>query len=196
MYLWTNPWDPVLTGLGPDYLCQSLWYREWVTRIGWGEPGPTFALGWDAVHCWGSGCRWILVTPSVFQWRRRACSLTLWNIHCEICSGQTEDVMQWKYSFISWKVKVLVAHSCSILCDPVDCSLQCSSVRGILRARVLEWVAIPFSRGSSWPRDLNCLNFRENTCTLPCWLRSPVSSRETVCTLMGTFRAAVSLLRC
>ena len=70
--------------------------------------------------------------------------------------------MQWKYSFISWKVKVLVAHSCLILCDPVDCSLPCSSVRGILKARILEWVAIPFSRGSSWPRDLNCLNFREN----------------------------------
>ena len=39
------------------------------------------------------------------------------------------------------------------LCDLMDCSLPRSSVRGILQARILEWVAIPFSRGSSWPRD-------------------------------------------
>ena len=39
------------------------------------------------------------------------------------------------------------------LCDPVDCSPPCSSVHGILQARILEWVAISFSRGSSWPRD-------------------------------------------
>ena len=35
----------------------------------------------------------------------------------------------------------------------MDCSLPGSSVHGILQARILEWVAIPFSRGSSWPRD-------------------------------------------
>ena len=39
------------------------------------------------------------------------------------------------------------------LCHPVDCSPPGSSVRGILQARTLEWVAIPFSRGSSRPRD-------------------------------------------
>ena len=39
------------------------------------------------------------------------------------------------------------------LCDPVDCSPSGSSVHGILQARVLEWVAISFSRGSSRPRD-------------------------------------------
>ena len=37
--------------------------------------------------------------------------------------------------------------------DPKDCSLPDSSVRGILQARILEWIAISFSRGSSWPRD-------------------------------------------
>ena len=35
----------------------------------------------------------------------------------------------------------------------MECSLPGSSVRGILQARILEWVAIPFSKGSSWPRD-------------------------------------------
>ena len=38
-------------------------------------------------------------------------------------------------------------------CDPVDCSLPSSFVHGILQARILEWVAISFSRGSSRPRD-------------------------------------------
>ena len=43
--------------------------------------------------------------------------------------------------------------SCPTLWDPKDCSLPGSSVYGIFQARILEWVAISFSRGSSWPRD-------------------------------------------
>ena len=39
--------------------------------------------------------------------------------------------------------------SCLTLCDPIDYSLQCSSVHGIVRASILEWVALPSSRGSS-----------------------------------------------
>ena len=45
-------------------------------------------------------------------------------------------------------LEVLVAHLCPALCTP-DCSPPGSSVYGILQARILEWVAIPFSRGSS-----------------------------------------------
>ena len=44
--------------------------------------------------------------------------------------------------------EVEVAQSCPAVCNPVDCT-----VHGILQARVLEWVAIPFSRGSSQPRN-------------------------------------------
>ena len=52
------------------------------------------------------------------------------------------------------KVKVKVKSlSCVRLFDPIDCSLPGSSVHGIFQARVLEWVAISFSRGSSRPRD-------------------------------------------
>ena len=47
----------------------------------------------------------------------------------------------------------LVAQPYPTLCDPMDCSPPGSSVRGMLQARVLEWVAFPFSRGSSQPRD-------------------------------------------
>ena len=46
-----------------------------------------------------------------------------------------------------------VAQSCPTLCDPVDCNLLGFSVHGILQARILEWIAISFSRGSSQPRD-------------------------------------------
>ena len=42
---------------------------------------------------------------------------------------------------------------CNVLCDPIDYSLPGSSVHGILQARILEWVAISFSMGSSWPKD-------------------------------------------
>ena len=46
-----------------------------------------------------------------------------------------------------------VAQSCPTLCNPMDCSLPSSSIHGILQARILEWIAISFSRGSSRPRD-------------------------------------------
>ena len=46
-----------------------------------------------------------------------------------------------------------VAQLYPTLCDPMNCSPSGSSVCGILQPRILEWVAICFSRGSSWPRD-------------------------------------------
>ena len=46
-----------------------------------------------------------------------------------------------------------VTQSCMTPCDLMDCSPPDSSVHGILQARILEWVAISFSRGSSWPED-------------------------------------------
>ena len=48
---------------------------------------------------------------------------------------------------------VLVTQSCPTLCNPMDCSPPGSSVHEIFQARILEWVAISFSRGSSQPRD-------------------------------------------
>ena len=71
-------------------------------------------------------------------------------------------------------MKVSVAQSCQTLCNPIDCSLPGSSVHGIPQARILEWVAIPFSWGFSQPRDqtwvsciagrfFKCLSHREAT---------------------------------
>ena len=68
-----------------------------------------------------------------------------------------------------WEVSVSSTHadqrlhakllqSCLTLRDPVDCSLPASSVSGIFQARILKWVAISFSRGSSQPRDQTCIS--------------------------------------
>ena len=65
------------------------------------------------------------VMPPQDQWRKAVCTHSL--------------------QYYSWK--------CPTLCDSMDCSLSHSSVHGILQVRVLEWVAISFSRGSSWPGD-------------------------------------------
>ena len=50
-------------------------------------------------------------------------------------------------------VVVFVTQSCPTLCDTMDFSWPCSSVNGIFQARILDWVAIPFSRQCSQPRD-------------------------------------------
>ena len=55
-------------------------------------------------------------------------------------------------------VLCLDAQSCPCLCGPVDCSLPGSSAHGILQARILEWGALSYSRGSSWPRDRVCIS--------------------------------------
>ena len=48
---------------------------------------------------------------------------------------------------------MLVTQWCLTLCHPMDCSLPGSSIHGILQAKILEWLAIPFPRSSSWWRD-------------------------------------------
>ena len=55
-------------------------------------------------------------------------------------------------------VHAMLIQSCPTLCDPMDGSPPGSSVHGILQARILEWVAISFSKGSSQPRDWICLS--------------------------------------
>ena len=65
----------------------------------------------------------------------------------------------------SEKVKVK-SLSCVRLCNPINCSLPGFSVHGILQARILEWVAIYFSRGSSWPKNrtqVSCIAGRCST---------------------------------
>ena len=61
------------------------------------------------------------------------------------------------------KVKGLVAQSCPTLCNPMGCSWPGSSVHGILQARILEWVAVSFSRGNFLTQgsNLGLLHYRQ-----------------------------------
>ena len=68
---------------------------------------------------------------------------------CEICTLKTA---------VKVKSESEVAQSCLSLWDPMDCSLPGSSINGVFQARILEWVAISFSRGSSWLRDLTLVS--------------------------------------
>ena len=65
-----------------------------------------------------------------------------------LCSNEDISV----FTFVQL-VKPKVVQLCPALFDPMDCSLPGSSVHGILQARIAEGVVIPFSRGSSQPRD-------------------------------------------
>ena len=56
-------------------------------------------------------------------------------------------------------VRVKSLQSCPTLCEPMDQSPRLSSVHGILQSRILEWVAMPSSRVSSWPRDQTCVSY-------------------------------------
>ena len=77
-------------------------------------------------------------------------------------------------------VKVLVTQSFQLFVTPMDCSLLGSSVHGILQARILEWVAVPFSRGPSRPRDqtwVSCIASKFFTI----WATSEVLSSSGAC---------------
>ena len=72
-----------------------------------------------------------------------------------------DGVKEWNSSFISSQFSISLITSMSTGIDPMDCILQGSSVHQILQVRILEWVAIPFSRGSSQSRDQTWI-----TCTV------------------------------
>ena len=63
--------------------------------------------------------------------------------------------------------KKLVSQSCLTLCSPMDCSPPGSSVHGIFQARILDWIAVPFSRGSSQSRDQTRVSYIAGS--LYCW---------------------------
>ena len=100
----------------------------------------------------------------LFLWRRAPVEITLiaiWFITGKQTKVHIDKAVVYPvalYGCESWIIKKVkseseVTQSCPTLCDPMDCSLPGSSVHGIFQARVLEWVAISFSRGSSQLRD-------------------------------------------
>ena len=82
---------------------------------------------------------WVQVWHSSFYTRLPSCPSLLFS--------------QMPYPLIIFEWVSEVAQSCPTLCNPMDCSLPGSFVHGIFQARILEWVAISFSRRSSQPRD-------------------------------------------
>ena len=75
------------------------------------------------------------------------------------------QMFYWLHIYWSWLSPVLFLlqvcmhpQSFPTLCNPMDCSLPGCSVYGIFQARILEWLAISFSRGSSWPWDGTCIS--------------------------------------
>ena len=88
---------------------------------------------------------WAVKVKKLGMFRPAHCFLDL------LCSQKRERI---KYSFLFFFLCTYYQslQSCPTLCDPMDCSPPHSSVHGILQARILECVAISFSRGSSQPR--------------------------------------------
>ena len=103
-------------------------------------------------------------------WRGNACEVTLdggkkkyrtslvvsrWLRVWASTAGGTNSIAgrETKIPHAQSMAKSEVTQLCQTLCDPMDCSLPGSSIQGILQARILEWVAISFSRRSSRPRD-------------------------------------------
>ena len=107
-----------------DFTLEAIW--SW-TFVSWELLLPLLLIQF---HYWNLVCLYFLYLPALVL---GDCTF-LWIVH------------------FPRKKESEVAQSCSTLCLPMDCSLPGSSVHGIFQARVLEWVAISFSRGSSWPR--------------------------------------------
>ena len=82
-------------------------------------------------------------------------SLTFGGPACCILLLTWEAAPSLSQGAVGMSLYVLIAQSCLTPCNSVDCSSPGSSVHGILQARILEWVAIPFSKGYSWLRSLD-----------------------------------------
>ena len=108
--------------------------KRWACRRYWGEKSLT------------SG-RWERA-PERFEQQEGA----VWG-ECEEAGSHFQSVVKVLRSALGPVESESISQSCPTLCYPIDCNPPSSSVHEILQARILEWVAIHFSRGSSQPRD-------------------------------------------
>ena len=134
--------------------------------------------------------------PTPGHMAREACNFK-WYVHpkchhssvynCQAMETTSMSIDRWMdtdmmyiYTYIYneiLKANVLVAASCLTLCDPMDCSQSGSYVQGITQARRLAWVTIPFSRGSSWPRDQTQVSYTVGR-FFPVWATRHSSIKE------------------
>ena len=122
-------------------------------------------------------CAWGPPMKKHLAWHRRTVAPQFWKItldrkstnfiyfRCSVSSFL--DMNSLKIRNLDGAGGGLVVRSCPTLYDPTDCSLPGSSVHEILSARILESVAIPFSRGSSQPRDQTSVSFVSFLAPLP-----------------------------
>ena len=92
--------------------------------------------------------------------------------------------------FLIMVVYVLVTQSCLTLCNSMDCSLLGSSVHGIFQARILGWLAISFSRGSSQPRERTQVSYIAGGC-FTIW-----ATREVLSSQLNTTRNKQQTIKC
>ena len=110
------------------------------------RPGWSWGDGKDLSHFNSVTYKGLPSCLCAMGFRARRCRLLSW---CPLCFGR----IPWPCGAPVGIVKVLVIQPCLTLCNPMDCSPPGSSVHGIFQASILEWVAIPFSRGFSQLRD-------------------------------------------
>ena len=89
-----------------------------------------------------------LLSESLMLLERRVCLLLTCRAHALCLERAQAQQQRPSTGKKEWEVREKVAQLFPTLCDPMD-----HTVHGILQARMLEWVAAPFSRGSSQPRD-------------------------------------------
>ena len=138
---------------------------EYVPRV-WTQPPDDLDVGWHQFSALSGSGWWLSVR------RRALASVWVWSVFHKIsrwypCSLAFEaSPLNFSHRIVSNYIfnvstinnfnlkSVLVTQLCLTLSDPMDYrSLPGSFDHGVFQARILEWVAIPFSRASSWPRD-------------------------------------------
>ena len=110
--------------------------------------------------------RWLLSITSKSSWPT---AYLFHPFHCH--SDQFHTGSDWFHTHVTSASSSQLRGHVGLFCDPVDCvACQGSSVHGISQARILEWIAISFSRGSFWPRGwirVSCTEGRFFTTKLP-----------------------------
>ena len=123
--------------------------------VGWHHRHNEHGFGWTpgvgdrqgGLACCGSWARKELDTTELLNWTERGC---IWKWYCR----KRQESTKFYYCFCPF-LCVLVPQSCSTLCDIMECSIPESKAHGISQAKILEWVAISFSTGSSLLESCN-----------------------------------------
>ena len=145
-----RPWDSPgkNTGVGCHFLLQCMKVKS-ESEVA--ESCPTLS---DPMDCGPPGSS----IHGIFQARVLEWAAVAFSVYCPSDEKIKSGRKQCGRTYVkSCHVLVHRAQSCPTLCNTVDCSPPVSSVHGIFQARILEWVAILFSRGSSRHRDQNCI---------------------------------------